>query len=80
LKPILQHLERHTRSHLKEKPYVCWVPGCHRAFSRRDNLKVHCAKTHIIVGARLVEGSNITVATAASRMCLRTMDFEVVAA
>ncbi|KAJ5858267.1 hypothetical protein N7534_003544 [Penicillium rubens] len=34
----------------------------------------------VIVGARLVEGSNITVATAASRMCLRTMDFEVVAA
>ncbi|KAJ5264592.1 hypothetical protein N7505_007385 [Penicillium chrysogenum] len=46
------HLERHTRSHLKEKPYVCWVPGCHRAFSRRDNLKVHCAKTHTRRGGR----------------------------
>ena len=46
------HLERHTRSHLKEKPYVCWVPGCHRAFSRRDNLNVHCTKTHARRGGR----------------------------
>jgi hypothetical protein len=45
------HLERHTRNHLKEKPYVCWVP-CHRAFSRRDNLKVHCTKTHMRHGGR----------------------------
>ncbi|CAG8084229.1 unnamed protein product [Penicillium nalgiovense] len=48
------HLERHTRSHLKEKPYICWVPGCrcHRTFSRRDNLKVHCTKTHTRHGGR----------------------------
>ncbi|CAG8902399.1 unnamed protein product [Penicillium egyptiacum] len=46
------HLERHTRSHLKEKPHVCWVPGCHRAFSRRDNLKAHCTKTHSRRGGR----------------------------
>ncbi|CAG8881966.1 unnamed protein product [Penicillium nalgiovense] len=46
------HLERHERSHLKEKPYVCWVPGCHRTFSRRDNLKVHCTKTHTRRGGR----------------------------
>ncbi|CAG8902137.1 unnamed protein product [Penicillium egyptiacum] len=46
------HLERHTRSHLKEKPYVCWVPGCHRTFSRRDNRKVHCTKSHTRRGGR----------------------------
>jgi hypothetical protein len=28
------------------------VPGCHRAFSRRDNLKVHCTKTHARPGGR----------------------------
>ncbi|CAG8005683.1 unnamed protein product, partial [Penicillium salamii] len=29
------HLELHIKSHSKEKPHVCWVPGCHRAFARR---------------------------------------------
>lgn len=46
------HLERHIKSHSKEKPHVCWVPGCHRAFARRDNLKAHCTKTHARRGGR----------------------------
>jgi hypothetical protein len=28
------------------------VPGCHRAFSRRDNLKVHCTKAHTTHSSR----------------------------
>jgi hypothetical protein len=52
------HLERHTRIHSKEKSYVCWVPECHRAFTRCDNLKVHCIKTYTKRG-----GCNRYVAT-----------------
>ena len=40
-----EHVTRHMKSHLDDKPHVCWVPGCNRAFSRGDNLSAHC-KTH----------------------------------
>ncbi|KAJ5291455.1 hypothetical protein N7478_000706 [Penicillium angulare] len=32
---------RHLNSHSEVKPHVCWVPDCHRKFSRRDNLNAH---------------------------------------
>ena len=52
------HPERHKTSHLKENSHIFWVPGCYRAFSRRDNLKTHCIKTHARRG-----GHNRYVAT-----------------
>jgi ankyrin repeat protein len=45
------HLNHHVRSH-KEKPQVCWVPGCHRAFLRTDNLNAHYVKHHSKRGGR----------------------------
>lgn len=40
------------KSHSREKPHVCWVPGCQRAFSRSDNLNAHYTKTHSKRGGR----------------------------
>ncbi|KAJ5291412.1 hypothetical protein N7478_000663 [Penicillium angulare] len=48
---------RHLTSHLEVRPHVCWVPDCHRKFSRRDNLNAH----YVTHGKR--NGRNRYVAT-----------------
>lgn len=40
------------KSHSKERPHICWVPGCNRGFSRNDNLNVHYSATHGRRGGR----------------------------
>ncbi|KAF7452684.1 hypothetical protein A1F99_044620 [Pyrenophora tritici-repentis] len=46
-----EHLRRHFKTHSKERPYKCKVPGCERPFSRGDNLRDHYW-THVERGGR----------------------------
>ncbi|KAJ3143237.1 hypothetical protein HK101_003157, partial [Irineochytrium annulatum] len=39
------HLARHSRIHLKIKPFACDFPDCDAKFARNDNLRAH-KKTH----------------------------------
>ena len=39
--PSRSHLTRHEVVHSNEKPFACEFPGCHKTFSRSDNMKQH---------------------------------------
>lgn len=41
-----EHVKRHMKSHLLEKPFVCDVGECGKRFNRKDNLKAHLKKIH----------------------------------
>ncbi|KIY02179.1 uncharacterized protein Z520_02317 [Fonsecaea multimorphosa CBS 102226] len=44
-----EHKKRHEKTVHEESlhpKYKCWVPQCHKAFSRTDNLKSHLRNTH----------------------------------
>nr|CAB3264141.1 myoneurin [Phallusia mammillata] len=38
------HLDRHVRSHIKDKPYKC--PVCHRSFKHHERLDIHVKAKH----------------------------------
>ena len=50
-----EHTRRHTRIHMRERPYVCQDPGCQKAFPHSDDLARHsrirsCSQSRIMMG------------------------------
>ena len=41
-----EHLNRHFRIHTKQKPFLCWIEGCPKSFSRSDNRDAHVKNVH----------------------------------
>jgi hypothetical protein len=76
----LEHLQRHERSHTKEKPFMCQT--CMRRFARKDPMLRHKRKLHVNSPTPPRLGSDSTESTTppliiCKRLCERFIDYDV---
>ncbi|TFK77726.1 hypothetical protein K466DRAFT_508163, partial [Polyporus arcularius HHB13444] len=41
-------LRRHSRTHTREKPFLCPTPGCDKAYTRKDAVYRHLVQSHFL--------------------------------